>query len=432
MQEAASLGTTRTAGQPTLPPQADESHSKISQCERDFLRAYQNTTATLEHLRRNAQDLVARYPNSVECRFLHAELAKAAGQGQLALAEFERLKQIVPQNQLPRVESQIRDCQPDREYFPSDFRRRFDADQYVSGLNAKVWREYALQDIQRARKLVSHLLQRTPLRGRKILDVGCGYGGLLIALAEQGADVTGIEIDSQRATIGRKRIADLGLSIDYRLDDLCRLGVEHDLGKFDVVVAQDVIEHVLDPAITIQALSNILNPGGLIYILVGNKFSPDQLLADHHYRLAGITMLARAQAREYFHLVQKNPKANYDIGYWRSEGYYRRMFGRFGVKLENTGNYSAPSNLSYYAQQFVHVCQRATQEIFPGLRPALQNRTRNRMLMLARYFSRMVNLIERQPQPELRAVLRDRLVKKICVPSWSFIGTKEKAGQAIK
>ena len=190
-----------------------------------------------------------------------------------------------------------------------------------------------------------------PWPAGSVLDVGCGYGGTLVAFAEQAADVVGIEIDEERARIGKKRLTDLGIKAGYRRDDICKAGVERRLGTFDVIVAQDVLEHVLDPGRTIRTLSSLLRPGGVIYAQMGNKYSPDQLLADHHYGRAGITLLAREQAIDYFRLATGIDARHYGVGYWRTERYYDGCSPASGSR-SNTSIAFANSN---YVDLLFHV-----------------------------------------------------------------------------
>jgi len=49
------------------------------------------------------------------------------------------------------------------------------------------------------------------VRGKRVLDVGCGYGGMMISMAEQGAKITGVEIDPERARMGKLRLEELGI-----------------------------------------------------------------------------------------------------------------------------------------------------------------------------------------------------------------------------
>jgi magnesium-protoporphyrin O-methyltransferase len=79
------------------------------------------------------------------------------------------------------------------------------------------------------------------LRGRRVLDAGCGTGALAVAAAQRGAEVVAIDLAPKLVAIAsERRPADLGGgSIDFRVGDL----LDPSLGEFDHVVAMDSLIH---------------------------------------------------------------------------------------------------------------------------------------------------------------------------------------------
>jgi len=219
-------------------------------------------------------------------------------------------------------------CLADKRYFPPSYSQRLATGEYAAGHNAQTWRNYARRDIQRGREIVRLLRQWKPLAGKRVLDVGCGYGGMMICMAEQGADVVGVEIDPERAAMGKLRLQELGIVADCSEADICQPGMAEKLGTFDVITCQDVLEHVMDPTEMIQTVSNLLKPGGIIYMQVPNKWGAQQLMADHHYSLTGITALSRKQAIEYWQTATGEAVNDYGVGYPRAERYYSAAFAR--------------------------------------------------------------------------------------------------------
>lgn len=114
---------------------------------------------------------------------------------------------------------------------------------------------------------------RTPLEGKTALDVGCGAGLLAEPLARLGARVTGIDASPDVISVAREHSANVGLEIDYRVG-----GVEHLEGTFDLVTAMEVIEHVADPGIVLNALSRRVAAGGLLIMSTPNATSWSKLL----------------------------------------------------------------------------------------------------------------------------------------------------------
>src|SRR6185437_7225487 len=284
---------------------------ELADGEEGLLKIFRKFDAELSHLRVEAQNFTSRYPDNTEGRFFLADILLAGGRADEALMEYEKIKAGASPNQVRRAQQGIQQCNADRDYFPPSYAKRLVSGEYFSGINSAVWRSYANREIQRGRAIARQIRKHIPLSGRRMLDVGCGYGGTLVSFAEQGCIVTGAEIDPERARVGRQRLADLGIQSDYRQDDICAARIKERIGTFDIIVVQDVLEHVMDPGQTISALSSLLRRNGVIYVVVGNKYSPDQLMADHHYAQAGMTILSRSQAIEYFKIATGSSADSY-------------------------------------------------------------------------------------------------------------------------
>jgi cyclopropane-fatty-acyl-phospholipid synthase len=98
-----------------------------------------------------------------------------------------------------------------------------------------------LDDAQLAKK--RHLAAKLLLaKDRTVLDIGCGWGGLALYLAEVcGARVTGITLSQQQDAFARMRAAEKGLSsqVEFRLQDYRDVPE-----KFDRIVSVGMFEHV--------------------------------------------------------------------------------------------------------------------------------------------------------------------------------------------
>ncbi len=89
--------------------------------------------------------------------------------------------------------------------------------------------------------------------GKRLLDVGCGDGSWLLTARDHGFTVTGTELNP---TLAREA----GLEVFESLDDV--------KGPFDVVTMWHSLEHLRDPRATIERLSQLLSPGGWLFIAV--------------------------------------------------------------------------------------------------------------------------------------------------------------------
>jgi len=99
------------------------------------------------------------------------------------------------------------------------------------------------------------LLSRLPedLRGARVLDAGCGVGGLSAALAERGAEVVGIDISPNLLDVARERTpAELLPQIRFEAGDM----LDPSWGAFDYVVAMDSLIHYA-PADIAAALAKL-------------------------------------------------------------------------------------------------------------------------------------------------------------------------------
>ena len=112
-----------------------------------------------------------------------------------------------------------------------------------------------------------------PLEGRTALDVGCGAGLLAEPLARLGAQVTGVDAAGELVAAAREHSAGQGLDIDYRAG-----GVEALDGRFDLVTALEVIEHVAEPQAFVDALAARLADGGLMILSTPNQTRWSQLM----------------------------------------------------------------------------------------------------------------------------------------------------------
>ena len=114
---------------------------------------------------------------------------------------------------------------------------------------------------------------RTPLEGKTALDVGCGAGLLTEPLARLGANVTGIDASPEVIAVARDHAAASGLQIDYRAGDVQELG-----GRFDLITAMEVIEHVAEPAAFVRGLAKRLAANGLLILSTPNATGWSRLM----------------------------------------------------------------------------------------------------------------------------------------------------------
>jgi SAM-dependent methyltransferase len=140
-------------------------------------------------------------------------------------------------------------------------------------------------------------LSRGLAKGARILDLGCGRGVLLGALADRGFEVHGVE-RSESAVRGADPRAKIQIA-----EDLVSAGYPAEY--FDEVIVWHVLEHLPDPAATLAEIRRILRPGGKVIVAVPNFSSlqarwagPDWFHLDpprhlYHFPLSALLRLLR-------------------------------------------------------------------------------------------------------------------------------------------
>jgi 2-polyprenyl-6-hydroxyphenyl methylase / 3-demethylubiquinone-9 3-methyltransferase len=116
------------------------------------------------------------------------------------------------------------------------------------------------------------------LAGKAVLDVGCGGGILTEAMARDGARVTGIDLSDKALGVARLHQIESGTSVDYRLTSAEALAIEAP-ASFDVVTCMELLEHVPEPASTIDACAKLVRAGGYVVFSTINRNAKAYALA---------------------------------------------------------------------------------------------------------------------------------------------------------
>lgn len=119
---------------------------------------------------------------------------------------------------------------------------------------------------------------KAQVAGKALLDVGCGGGLLCEAMAQRGAEVTGIDMGEAPLEVARLHAAGGGLNIDYRRATAEQMALEAP-GRFQVVTCLEMLEHVPDPAQVVRACAALAKPGGHLFFSTINRTAKAYLMA---------------------------------------------------------------------------------------------------------------------------------------------------------
>jgi glycosyltransferase involved in cell wall biosynthesis/2-polyprenyl-3-methyl-5-hydroxy-6-metoxy-1,4-benzoquinol methylase len=191
--------------------------------------------------------------------------------------------------------------------------------------------EFAISANERGRAAADIIERLVPLAGKRALDIGCAYGGFLVALSERGAEPVGFDIDAQLLRVGDHNFRDCGLTFPTHCKDVTKSeDIAPFLDGFDVITCNDVIEHVTSPAAAIRHIAEMLREGGLAYFEIPNRDAWASVVSDGRYQLFGITQLDRYDAGAYF--AAQAPGVPYGVEHYLPLADYLALFVAAGLE----------------------------------------------------------------------------------------------------
>jgi len=121
-------------------------------------------------------------------------------------------------------------------------------------------------------KLISHFglnsNSEKPLKGLKILDIGCGGGLLCEPLTRLGATMTGIDASNDNIEVAKLHSKEMSLNIKYIRCSPENLNFKN---EFDSILNMEVVEHVLNVNLFIQNCSKLIKKNGIMFVATINK-----------------------------------------------------------------------------------------------------------------------------------------------------------------
>lgn len=163
-----------------------------------------------------------------------------------------------------------------------------------------------LHDINPLR--ANYIDRHSPVADQRLVDVGCGGGILAEAMAQRGAEVTGIDMGEAPLAVARLHQLESGVEVNYQHCTAEQLAQEQ-AGHYDIVCCLEMLEHVPDPGQVIAACADLAKPGGTLYFSTINR-NPKAFLfaivgAEH------ILQLLPAGTHEYAKFIKPSEMAGW-------------------------------------------------------------------------------------------------------------------------
>ena len=159
--------------------------------------------------------------------------------------------------------------------------------------NYERWKRAREISIERGKFVLSIISKVRNCQNLKILDIGSGEGGTSEVLSQ---DNILISFDMNKIRLLRQQNSFSNFNL------LC--GSSSSLpfknNSFDLIILQDVLEHLANRAELINSIYNLLNDNGMIYLSTPNKFSVINIIADPHWGVPLVSILKRDSVKKYF------------------------------------------------------------------------------------------------------------------------------------
>ena len=181
-----------------------------------------------------------------------------------------------------------------------------------------------------------------PLKGQRVLDVGCGGGILADAMARAGAQVTGIDLAAKPLRVAQLHALEAQTpNVEYREVSAEALAEQQPSG-FDTVTCMEMLEHVPDPASVVRACAALVKPGGWVFFSTLNRNPKSFLLAIVGAEYV-LNLLPRG-THEYAKMIRPSELASYcrsvDLDLQHTRGMaYNPLTRRYWMNADTSVNY---------------------------------------------------------------------------------------------
>ena len=121
-------------------------------------------------------------------------------------------------------------------------------------------------------RIVIEFLDEIELHGKRVLEIGCGYGSLSVYMAKRGAKVTGIDISSEAIKISKRNSFLNNQRVMFK--KFCAEDLPFKDKNFDVIICCETLEHILNYKKVINEIIRVTKDSGRFVITIPNSLNP--------------------------------------------------------------------------------------------------------------------------------------------------------------
>ena len=161
---------------------------------------------------------------------------------------------------------------------------------------------------------------------KTVLDIGCGLGGITIALASRCKFVVSMDYDiAKRLSVCKRRLRERGVTNVLPVCGNClQFPFSHE--RFDLIILNGVMEWLGISDMTrnpraiqqevLQSVRALLKSDGVLYLAIENRYYPANLIVDPHAKLPIVDYLPRKCADIFSYLITSKPYRTYIYSFW--------------------------------------------------------------------------------------------------------------------
>ena len=161
-----------------------------------------------------------------------------------------------------------------------------------------------------------------------LLDLGCGTAGLLAATGSRFQLAAGVDVAFRWLLVGRLRLNEAGLDCPLICANAEHLPFRG--GAFDRIIANDLLEHVVEPGQVLAECRRVIAAAGSCYLATNNRYS---LAPEPHVQLWGVGWLARGLQSSYVQSMRNHTYRNVSL---LSANELRRLAAKAGLDCKST------------------------------------------------------------------------------------------------